>query len=276
MGEKFVGLRRVSTERQEKSGLGLEAGLEDIQRYIREVQGELIVCLDEVGSGGKGKLLHRPTLVKAINLCKRHDATLLVPKIDRLVRSTQVYTDLNRTGVKIRAIDNPHATEFTLDILVAVAANERRQISQRTKDALRIYKSQKRISKRTLEMYKGPDGVYRVPPEVVLATAGKLGTQLQKLVPRDNYAARNAGRAAHNAQQHSEYCEAYQEDIRIAKEMRESGLTIPQIIVAFNQQSKTRNGSAWGKSSIFRLLCAGGYAPKRRQGKTQAAGPLNA
>ena len=71
------------------------------------------------------------------------------------------------------ACDNPFANELTIDILVAVAADEGRRISLRTKEALQAYRAGRRVSKRIRLLY--PEGV---PAEVVAATAGKLGAEL--------------------------------------------------------------------------------------------------
>jgi DNA invertase Pin-like site-specific DNA recombinase len=139
--ERFVGLVRVSTTGQEASGLGLEAGRADLDRYIESVGGELVHVFTEVESGAHDDIIDRPTLLEALRLCKRRKACLLVPKVDRLVRSTSVHTDIKRMKVPFRAVDNPVANEFTLDILVAVAAQEARAISDRTKKALAAYKA---------------------------------------------------------------------------------------------------------------------------------------
>ena len=71
------------------------------------------------------------------------------------------------------ACDNPHANSLTIHILAAVAEEEAKQISARTKSALAAYKTGKRISKRTRLLY--PQGV---PDHVIEATAGKLGASL--------------------------------------------------------------------------------------------------
>ena len=78
--------------------------------------------------------------------------------------------ELKRSQVKFVACDNPYANELTIDILVAVAADEARRISERTKAALRAYKDGMRVSKAMKLRY--PNGV---PQEVV--DGWKLGTQ---------------------------------------------------------------------------------------------------
>ena len=90
------------------------------------------------------------------------------------MRSTVIGSYLKTSGVKFVACDNPYANELTIDILVAVAADEARRISTRTREALAAaYKAHGRVSKRVKLLY--PDGV---PADVALATAGKLGAGL--------------------------------------------------------------------------------------------------
>ena len=112
----------------------------------------------------------RPQLRAAAAHASYARARLVIAKIDRLVRSIPVMAYLKQQRVEFVACDNPHANELTIDILVAVAADEGRRISQRTRDALAAYKAGRRVSKRVRALH--PDGV---PPEVIEATAGKLG-----------------------------------------------------------------------------------------------------
>ena len=125
-----------------------------------------VVGTGTIGEPLLGLLLHTHHALEV-------DATLVIAKLDRLVRSTSVMQYLKDTRVRFVACDNPHANELTIDILVAVAANEARMISTRTKDALAAYKATRRLSKRIRKLY--PEGV---PPEVVAATACKLGGSL--------------------------------------------------------------------------------------------------
>jgi DNA invertase Pin-like site-specific DNA recombinase len=169
----LVGLVRVSTEKQEESGLGLDAQLAAIETHRCRINGELLEVYREVESGTHTDIDSRPRLKEAVDHALEVDATLVIAKLDRLVRSTSVMQYLKDTRVRFVACDNPHANELTIDILVAVAANEARMISTRTRDALAAYKAGRRLSKRIRKLY--PEGV---PPEVVAATAGKLGAAL--------------------------------------------------------------------------------------------------
>lgn len=225
MCERYVGLVRVSTDRQGESGLGLEAGVNDLRTYVAANGAELIEILSEVESGTHDDLIDRPTLLKALTLCKRHKACLLIPKVDRLVRSTIVHSDIKRSKVPFRAVDNPHANEFTLDILVAVAAQEARAISDRTKKALAAYK----------------------------ARGGLLGANLVgcHLTPE----ARAKGRAKGGKKQAKEALEVYEDLIPDMKAWRAEGLTLRAIADRLNQQGhSTRTGSAWSGVQVLRTL----------------------
>jgi DNA invertase Pin-like site-specific DNA recombinase len=236
-GERFVGLVRVSTEQQGESGLGLEAGLADLLTYADSVGGGIIEVFTEVESGTHDEIIDRPTLLKALALAKRRKATLLIPKVDRLVRSTSVHTDIKRSGVPFRAVDNPHANEFTLDILVAVAAQEARAISTA------------RVSKRIRLMY--PDGV---PQAVVKATAGKLGASLPQC--RNLTAeARAKGRAKGRAKLIREAREVYADLVPGIEAAKAEGLSLRAVADRLNEQGHTtRTGKPWSAVQVMRVL----------------------
>lgn len=248
MSERYVGLVRVSTKEQGESRLGLEAGLADLSQYVETTGGTLITVLEEVESGGHDDLIDRPTLLKALTLCKRHKACLLVPKVDRLVRSTCVHTDIKRSGVSFKACDQPAANEFTLDILVAVAAQEKRAIRDRTKKALAVYKAEKRVSKRIRDLYNG-----NVPEHVVVATAGKLGSHLVGCFLTSEGSAR--GRTKGNAKQKREAVEVYADLVDDVSRWRSDGASLQAIADRLNEMGhSTRTGSQWGKMQVRRLL----------------------
>ncbi len=137
MDTKYIVYRRVSTQRQGDSGLGLEAQSDAVTRFIQSSGGEVVTEMTEIESG---KNADRPILLEAIRQCKEHGYTLLVAKLDRLTRNLHFVTTLQQTKVNFVAADNPHATSFLIHILVAVAEHERNLISLRTKSALQIAK----------------------------------------------------------------------------------------------------------------------------------------
>jgi DNA invertase Pin-like site-specific DNA recombinase len=277
MGEKYVGLVRVSTKDQGESGLGLLAGRDDIDRYVESVNGELVTVLEEVESGKHDRMIKRPILLKALALCKRHRAILVVPKVDRLVRSTQVHSDIKRSGVRFRAADNPHANEFTLDILVAVAANEARAISDRTKKALKAYRDHRKVSQvqmmklilkygrdippAEVEAATDKDGMARliakhgheIPAEAIEAVAGKLGSHITGSTLRAED--RDKGRAEANGNSARRAVEVYDDLLPEMKAWRAEGRTLRAISDELNGRGdRTRTGARWSKVQVKRLL----------------------
>src|SRR6516165_4391847 len=130
---KFVAYFRVSTDRQGKSGLGLEAQREAVMNFLNGGPWALVGEFTEVESG---KRADRPQLEKALAACKRQKAKLVIAKLDRLSRNLAFVATLMESGVEFVAVDNPHANKLTVHILAAVAQHEREMISERTKAAL--------------------------------------------------------------------------------------------------------------------------------------------
>ncbi|MGY3449780.1 recombinase family protein [Bradyrhizobium sp. USDA 4353] len=129
----FVSYCRVSTARQGKSGLGLEAQREAVSRYLNGGQWSLVAEFTEVESGKRND---RPELAKALQACRVYGAKLVIAKLDRLSRDAHFLLGLEKAGVDFVAADMPHANRLTVGIMAMVADEERRMISQRTKAAL--------------------------------------------------------------------------------------------------------------------------------------------
>ncbi|MBO6864175.1 MAG: recombinase family protein [Alphaproteobacteria bacterium] len=139
MGEaKYVAYYRVSTKRQGQSGLGLEAQRATVSHYLSSVPTHLVAEFTEIESG---KRSDRPELAQALATCRRHGATLIVAKLDRLARNVEFTARLMNSGVEFVCCDNPHANRLTIHILAAMAEYEREQISQRTKAGLAAAKA---------------------------------------------------------------------------------------------------------------------------------------
>jgi DNA invertase Pin-like site-specific DNA recombinase len=130
---------RVSTKRQGQSGLGLDAQKDAVMAYLNGGNWTLQEEFIEVESGRKVK--NRPALQQAIAACRQYKATLVIAKLDRLARNVAFISNLMESKVAFVAVDNPHATRFTLHILAAVAEHEADIISQRTKVALAAAKA---------------------------------------------------------------------------------------------------------------------------------------
>jgi DNA invertase Pin-like site-specific DNA recombinase len=130
---KFVAYFRVSTDRQGKSGLGLEAQRKSVLDCLDGGRWELVAEFTEVESGKRND---RPELEKSLAACKRCKAKLVIAKLDRLSRNLALIATLMDSGVEFIAVDNPHANKLTLHILAAVALHERGMISARTSAVL--------------------------------------------------------------------------------------------------------------------------------------------
>lgn len=138
MNGKFVSYLRVSTQRQGKSGLGLEAQREAVSSYLNGGRWTLVAEIVEVESGKRGD---RPELAKALSMCRLRRATLLVAKLDRLARNVAFISALMESGVKFVAADLPQANELTVHIMASMAEYEAKAISARTKAALAAAKA---------------------------------------------------------------------------------------------------------------------------------------
>ncbi len=134
----LIAYYRVSTRKQDKSGLGLEAQKNAVTVFAERIGCEIIAEFKEVESG---KINHRPELNEALELCEITGARLVIAKLDRLSRSVAFLSGLMESKVKFTACDNPEATELTIHILAAVAQAERIAISERTKAALQAAKA---------------------------------------------------------------------------------------------------------------------------------------
>jgi DNA invertase Pin-like site-specific DNA recombinase len=133
MQGKFVAYYRVSTARQGRSGLGLDAQREAVADYLNGGKRSLLREFVEVESG---KLNTRPELEQALRLCKITGATLVIAKLDRLSRNAAFLLTLRDSGVQFVAADMLDANALTVGILALIAQHEREAISRRTREAL--------------------------------------------------------------------------------------------------------------------------------------------
>jgi DNA invertase Pin-like site-specific DNA recombinase len=134
---KFVAYYRVSTDRQGRSGLGLEAQQAAVATYLKGGSWRIVAEFTEVESGRKSD---RPELEKALGAARLHRCPLVVSKVDRLTRSVAFLSRLLEANLDVRFADLPQiegATgRFLLQQMVAVAELEAGMISARTRAAL--------------------------------------------------------------------------------------------------------------------------------------------
>jgi DNA invertase Pin-like site-specific DNA recombinase len=132
-GPRFVAYYRVSTDKQGRSGLGLEAQREAVARQAAAAGGAVVAAFEEVESGRRGD---RPQLGLALAECRARRTVLLIAKLDRLARDAHFLLGLEKAGVEFMAADMPHANRLTVGIMALVAEEEARMTSTRTKAAL--------------------------------------------------------------------------------------------------------------------------------------------
>ena len=125
----YVAYFRVSTAKQGRSGLGLEAQ----QAAVKHYSDSIIHSFTEIESGKKDD---RIQLAAAIALCRESGASLLIAKLDRLSRDAAFLMTIRKSGVASVAADMPNCSTLEYGIRAVIAQNEREEISKRTKAAL--------------------------------------------------------------------------------------------------------------------------------------------
>ncbi|MQQ10270.1 recombinase family protein [Epibacterium sp. SM1979] len=134
---EYVVYFRVSTERQGRSGLGLEAQRTMVEQFLQP-NDNVIAEFTEVQSGKRND---RVELWKAINLVKKTRSKLLIPKLDRFSRKVSFISGIIDQGIELVVCEHPNVSTFFLHLLACFAEEERRQISERTKAALQAAKA---------------------------------------------------------------------------------------------------------------------------------------
>ena len=129
---KYIAYYRVSTQKQGVSGLGLDAQRSEVARFV-ERGGVLVTEYQDIESG---KNNNRPNLIRAIEDCKKQEATLLIAKLDRLSRNASFILTLRDSKIDFVCCDMPDANSITIGIMAILAQEERERTSMRTKVAL--------------------------------------------------------------------------------------------------------------------------------------------
>lgn len=229
---KIVAYRRVSTQKQGRSGLGLEAQETAIREYAVASGARIIGEFTEVESG---KNSERPQLVAALHHAKVTGATLVIAKLDRLSRSASFTLTLRDSGVRFVCCDMPEANDLTIGVLAVVAQAEAKAISTRTKDALKV--ARKRI-----------------------AATGQRGHRRVKRLGNPNGAAalRRAGKgnvAAIATVQHHAKQRAMDLAPVVAAILADGAVTLEAIAEELNgREMVTPRGGKWYPSSVANLL----------------------
>jgi DNA invertase Pin-like site-specific DNA recombinase len=213
--QQFVIYYRVSTKGQGESGLGLGAQERDIELFLTsyaETPFEVVAEFTDIQSG---KDNDRPELNKALELCRKTGATLLVSKLDRLSRRlSYIATLMEDPKVSFRVASIPRASKIELHLYAMLAEQERDFISKRTIAALAVAKS------RGVKLGGLRDAT------------GKRNDALQ---------AEAQGRAAKVAD--------------LVQPLRAAGKTLRQIAEALNASSvPTARGGQWSAAQVMRVI----------------------
>jgi len=218
---KVVPYYRVSTTKQGRSGLGLDAQRSAVEAYASRIGAKIARSFTEVESGKNNE---RPELSKALHLAKVTGATLTIAKLDRLSRNAAFLLTLRDSGVRFVAADMPDANELTVGIMALVAQQEREAISRRTREALAA-------AKRRGTVLGNPNGARAL-----------------RRAKRGNTASLEAIRAR---------ADAHAEDLRsVVKALADEGFTsLGEIASELNGRGMlTPRGGTWHKSSVRNLL----------------------
>jgi DNA invertase Pin-like site-specific DNA recombinase len=225
----LVSYLRVSTRKQGASGLGLEAQRAAVAEYAKREGLRVVAEYVEVESGKKAA---RPELAKALNHCRAAKACLVVAKLDRLARNVAFLSALMEAGLDFVALDNEHANKFTLHVLAAVAEQEARATSERTKAALAAAKRRGvLLGSSRPGHWQGLEDKRRAGSRRGVRRAAELRTQA--------------------ARQHNGMAVAE------ALRLRRQGMSWLEIAGELNRLGLvTRRGNAWSKSSVFMAVRA--------------------
>ena len=137
--KRFICYYRVSTKKQGRSGLRLEAQKTICENYVSAQHGLMANSYIEIESGKNDS---REQLKSALAECKRTKSTLLIAKLDRLSRSVEFIFSLKNSGVDFTCVDLPELNTMTLGIFSTFAQSERERISERITAALKEKKKQ--------------------------------------------------------------------------------------------------------------------------------------
>jgi len=214
----YVTYLRVSTDRQGKSGLGLEAQRKAVADHVAG-KGDIAAEYVEIESGKKND---RPQLARALAEAKRIGAVLLIAKLDRLARNVAFIANLLEAGVEIAAADMPEANRFLLHVMAAVAEHEAQAISDRTRAALVAAKA------------RGVALGWSMP--------GRAGEQRQA-------ARKGAERNARKADQHAANV------LPVIRQIAARGASLRQIADELNTRGiKTARGGLWYAATVRNVM----------------------
>jgi DNA invertase Pin-like site-specific DNA recombinase len=221
---RFVSYLRVSTGKQGRSGLGLEAQRETVRLHLNGGDWQLVDEFVEVESG---RASDRPELAKALARCRVMNATLIVANVSRLTRNPDFMSRLVEAGVEVCFCDLPTIDgpvgKFMLRQMLSVAELEAGFIGERTRKALAAAKAR---------------GVKLGGNRGNLPTVGDKGRAISARVRREKVKRRAQDLAP------------------ILADIRASGATsLREIAAALNARNiRTARGAQWSSVQVMRVL----------------------
>lgn len=224
----YISYIRVSTKKQGYSGLGLEAQTAAVTNFVNG-HGKLLASYCEVESGKKSD---RPELTKALAHARRSKAILVVAKMDRLSRNVAFLSALLESSVEFVAVDNPHANRLTIHILAAIAENEAKATSIRTKEALQAAKARGTLlGSNRPGHWEGREHLRQAGMRKAIRTAALVNRTTRIGI--------------------------YSDLVPLIKDLRNQGITLQAIAAKLNELGHaTRRGKAWNHVQVLRLLRA--------------------
>lgn len=173
--KKFISWRRVSTKKQGSSGLGLLAQKQIIDYFIGVEKGVLVADYEEVYTGTH--LEGCTELRKAIEHCKREDATLIIAKSDRFRNTAEALKIYEQMNGRIYFCDLPTSDKFSITLFFALAEREALMIRIRTKAALDAKRARGEQTGGTNELWGKRTGADR---EEALAKAHEASAKIRR------------------------------------------------------------------------------------------------
>ena len=219
----IVGYRRVSTGKQQRSGLSLDAQDLNLETFAKMTGGRILRVYTECESGKRND---RPELAKALAHAKRSNAVLAVAVLDRLSRNSYMVNRLLENGTEFVDCQSPHDGPFVTRIKAACSQEELEKLSRRTRDALAAAKAR---------------GI------LLGASRPECRNLTEDARRRGALAAGDAVRIAAR--------EAYSDLVPVLREMQAAGMTQQQIADRLNEDGHTtRGGKAFTQGHISRIL----------------------
>jgi DNA invertase Pin-like site-specific DNA recombinase len=218
--DRAVAYLRVSTQQQQRSGLGIEAQRAAIERFAAAESLTIIEEYAEFETGkGADALDRRPQLTAALASAKKARCSIVVSKLDRLSRDVAFVSGLMAQRVPFIVAElGRDADPFMLHLYAALAEKERRLISDRTTAALQAKKA----------------GGAKLGNTTNLSIAGSIGRASQ-------------------AQAADEFAASL---IPLLKAVRNAGAhSLSEIATALNDRDvRPARGGMWHRSSVRNLL----------------------